>query len=146
MYEDERGLVWGPQDGFLLSHSILVNNFQPLTLRGVHYQSEPFQRTKIIRCLSGAFRLAVVDISTGQNRLLEMRPGSMQVVERFEACGYLTLERLTLVHYEMHGAHSTAHEKGFRWNDPALGIDWGAVPAVINDRDKNWPDWRQGIT
>ncbi|MEM6314140.1 MAG: dTDP-4-dehydrorhamnose 3,5-epimerase family protein [Planctomycetota bacterium] len=32
--------------------------------------------------------------------------------------------------------------RGVRWNDPAFAIDWPASPAVINERDATYEDWK----
>jgi dTDP-4-dehydrorhamnose 3,5-epimerase len=29
--------------------------------------------------------------------------------------------------------------RGFRWNDPAVGIAWPKAPTVISERDANYP-------
>jgi dTDP-4-dehydrorhamnose 3,5-epimerase len=31
--------------------------------------------------------------------------------------------------------------RGARWDDPAFGTAWLAAPAVIADRDRDWPDF-----
>ncbi|MCB1305426.1 MAG: dTDP-4-dehydrorhamnose 3,5-epimerase family protein, partial [Leptospiraceae bacterium] len=30
-------------------------------------------------------------------------------------------------------------ERGLRWDDPALGIQWPLEPAVLSDKDKGHP-------
>ena len=32
-------------------------------------------------------------------------------------------------------------ERGARWDDPAFGINWPAVPAMISERDRSFPDF-----
>jgi len=32
-------------------------------------------------------------------------------------------------------------ERGIRWDDSALGIDWPKTPTEISDNDRNWPDF-----
>lgn len=29
--------------------------------------------------------------------------------------------------------------KRVRWNDPAFGVEWSQMPALISERDKNYP-------
>ena len=31
-------------------------------------------------------------------------------------------------------------ERGLRWNDPAIAIEWPIEPREISDKDRNWPD------
>jgi dTDP-4-dehydrorhamnose 3,5-epimerase len=57
------------------------------------------------------------------------------------AHGYQTLTDDAAVLYFVSAAHSPAHERGVRWDDPAIGVDWPlGAPSVINDRDANFPD------
>jgi dTDP-4-dehydrorhamnose 3,5-epimerase len=36
-------------------------------------------------------------------------------------------------------SHSAAHAQGFRWNDPAFGIEWPFTPSAISARDAAYP-------
>ena len=38
--------------------------------------------------------------------------------------------------------YSPEHQRGARWNDPAVGITWPlGAPTVINERDATYPDF-----
>ena len=39
----------------------------------------------------------------------------------------------------MGAAFAPQAASGLRWDDPAIGITWPAVPAVISDRDLHYP-------
>jgi dTDP-4-dehydrorhamnose 3,5-epimerase len=43
--------------------------------------------------------------------------------------------------YKVSAFYSPAHERGIRWNDPALGIDWGIgeAQAILSGRDQQHP-------
>ena len=34
---------------------------------------------------------------------------------------------------------------GFRWNDPALAINWPIAPDVVSDRDGAFPDFAPSL-
>ena len=123
-------------------------NFKKGTLRGMHYQVEPFAEAKLVRCTRGAIHDIIVDIRpdsptfrehlgfllTADNRRL------LYVPEAF-AHGFLTLEDNTEVFYQMSEFHAPDYARGFRWNDPAFGIEWPSEVQVISDRDRNYPDF-----
>ena len=60
----------------------------------------------------------------------------------FGACiahGYLTLTPGVEFQYMVDAYYAPGHERGLRWNDPGLGIDWPVAAPVLADRDKTWP-------
>ena len=117
------------------------------TLRGMHYQVEPFEEAKVVSCRAGSVHDVIVDLRPGSGtyrasaavelsaanrRMLWIPPGF--------AHGFLTLEDDTEVDYLMMGTHDPAHARGVRWDDPALAITWPASPAVVSERDRSFPD------
>jgi dTDP-4-dehydrorhamnose 3,5-epimerase len=55
------------------------------------------------------------------------------------AHGFLSLEPDSEVHYLMGAAYAPEHGAGVRWNDPAIGIAWPGAPALISERDADFP-------
>ena len=118
------------------------------TLRGLHYQTKPFEEAKLVRCTRGAVYDVIVDIRpdsptfrhyvgvllTADNRL------SLYVPEGF-AHGFLTLEHRTEVFYQMSEFYAPEAARGFRWNDPAFGIEWPSEVMIISERDRTYPDF-----
>ncbi len=124
-------------------------NIQRNTLRGMHYQSAPFEEVKIVRCTSGAVLDVIIDLRIESLTYLKWigveltsdNHKMLYVPENF-AHGYLTLTEDAEVFYQVSQYYSPDHERGLRWNDPAFKIEWpidGEV--VISDKDRNWPDF-----
>ncbi len=53
--------------------------------------------------------------------------------------GFLTLEPASEVFYQISVPFQPDASLGFRWDDPAVGIDWPAAPAVLSARDRSLP-------
>ena len=118
------------------------------TLRGMHYQAEPFREVKLVRCTAGAIYDAVIDLRSGSAtyrrwfgvELTADNRRALYVPEGF-AHGYLTLTGNTEVFYQVSEVYSPGHERGIRWNDPAFGIKWPKTPVVISPKDASHPDF-----
>jgi len=118
------------------------------TVRGLHFQIPPFAQAKLIRVLHGAIFDVAVDIRCGSDTfgrsygaLLNAENGRQLFVPEGFAHGFCTLEPNTEVLYKVNAPHSREHERGLKWNDPALGIAWPIEEsaAIILDRDRDLP-------
>ena len=158
-HEDNRGFfasMWHPHElekhGLVsqLAHCSLSFNRTAGTLRGMHYQTAPYEEVKIVRCSRGAIYDVIVDLrrdSTTYKKwtAVELTPynDSMLYVPRGVAHGFQTLEDDTEVVYLISEAYKPEHGRGVRWNDPAFSVEWPVVPGdrVMNERDRTYPDF-----
>jgi len=117
------------------------------TVRGLHFQTDPFAQAKLLRCVSGAVFDVVVDIrrgspAYGKHVAIDLRPetGSLYIPTGC-AHGYCTAAPDTLIQYKVTAPYAPASEGGIAWDDPALGISWPvtAAAAVLSERDRKWP-------
>jgi dTDP-4-dehydrorhamnose 3,5-epimerase len=131
---------------FDVTEAYVSHNAAAHTLRGMHYQHAPHGQAKILFCLRGRVWDAAVDMrseahSYRQWRAFELsadRPAAIHIAAGF-AHGYLTLEPDTDILYLVDGRYVPEAATGFRWDDPAIGIDWPTVPEVVLARDRGFP-------
>ncbi|MBK8161670.1 MAG: dTDP-4-dehydrorhamnose 3,5-epimerase [Gammaproteobacteria bacterium] len=120
------------------------------TLRGMHYQAEPHQEVKLIRCTRGAIHDVVIDLRpdspTHRHHVavrLSAQDGNLLYVPEGFAHGFQTLEDDSEVFYQMSEFYHPAAARGVRWDDPAFGITWPPVgQRILSERDRSWPDYR----
>lgn len=125
------------QDSF--SMSIKEN-----TLRGMHFQNQPFGQAKLVTVLSGAIMDFVVDIRKNsptykEYASLELSSDNRKMISIPEgfAHGFKTLEKNTCVFYKLSNYYSPEHETTLKWDDPTIGIDWKEKGDVhMSDKDK----------
>lgn len=119
------------------------------TLRGMHYQVAPFEETKLVRCTMGSIHDVILDLRSGSPtykrffsvQLSAQNRKAVYVPHGF-AHGFQTLDDDSEVLYQMSVPYSPEHARGVRWNDPAFAIEWPAAKRVMNERDRNYPDFR----
>ena len=122
-------------------------NLKKGTLRGMHYQAEPYQEAKLIRCTKGAIYQVVIDIRpdsftfkqwvavelTAENRKMLYVPKGM-------ASGFQTLMDNTEVFYQMAEFYHPESAKVVRWDNPAFEIEWPIEVKIISDKDNSNQD------
>lgn len=126
-----------------------VLNGRAGTLRGLHLQTTPSPQAKLVRCLRGAILDVAVDVrrgspTFGRHVAVELSGenwAQLWVPEGF-AHGYCTLTDGAEVIYKVTGYYDPQAERGIRFDDPALGIDWpvGRGAAILSEKDRAWPD------
>lgn len=117
------------------------------TLRGLHYQAAPHGEAKLVRCLRGAVFDVIVDLRPDSDTYLrwagfdltEDNLAQLLVPAGF-AHGFQTLSEDSVVSYLVTHPYTPSAERGLRWDDPAIGIDWPRDVAEISDKDRTWPD------
>lgn len=130
---------------FSICQCNLSGNTRQGTLRGLHYQKEPFPEIKIVSCLSGSIFDVLVDLRKDSpsylrhiTTKLSAKDGQMIYVPPMIAHGFQTLEDDTMVYYQLGEFFHPESYGGLRWNDPKLGIAWPDAEPIINERDANY--------
>ena len=120
------------------------------TLRGLHYQRDPYSQAKLVRCTKGTVIDAVVDIRKGSPtygkyvtcELSEINK-RMFFIPRGMAHGFLTLTDEVEFQYKCDNLYNKESEGSIRYDDPTIGINWkmllNGIEPVLSEKDKNAP-------
>ena len=116
-------------------------------LRGLHYQLGRPQ-AKLVRATRGRVFDVVVDLRRGspsfgrwvgaelseENRRMLYAPAGF-------GHGFLVLSEIAEFQYKCSDFYAPDEERGIRWNDPSIAIDWplADLDPILSDRDLAWP-------
>jgi len=116
------------------------------TLRGIHFQFEPFGEAKTVRCIRGSAFDVAVDLRPDSptryrwvGRELSAANGLALHIPKGLGHGFLTLEDETAMQYVVATRYRPEAASGHRWDDPVIGIQWPGAVVVVSDRDLAWP-------
>jgi dTDP-4-dehydrorhamnose 3,5-epimerase len=129
-----------------LAQCSISYNRKARTLRGMHYQADPFPETKIVSCARGRMLDVIVDLRRDsptfcQSFALTMsgQDGQSLYVPAGFAHGFVTLEDDTIVQYCITQSYHADLARGVRWDDPAFNIEWPKGDALImSARDQSY--------
>lgn len=153
---DERGFfarTWCAQEFKLrglnpnLAQCSVSFNRQKGTLRGLHYQNEPYPEAKLVRCCSGSIYDVILDLrptspSYREWFAVELTAANrkMVYVPQGFAHGFQTLADETEVFYQISESYRPELAGGVRWDDPQFAIKWPVREPIISERDRTFVD------
>lgn len=117
------------------------------TLRGMHFQREPYLEDKIVTCINGSVFDVVIDLRKDSCTYLEWQGFELSsksyqsiFIPKGFAHGFMTLEDNTCMYYQMSEYYHKGYEDGIRYDDPKVGIKWPeASEIILSDKDKLFP-------
>lgn len=114
------------------------------TLRGLHYQLNPYSQAKMLRCTRGEILDVAVDARRGSANYgkwvsahLSEKNHHALFIPRGFLHGFITLTDNVEVEYKADNFYHKESEGSVLWNDPEIGIDWEIEPKILSDKDKN---------
>lgn len=120
-------------------------------IRGLHFQKGENAQAKLVRVASGKVLDVAVDLRLGSKTygkyvsvVLSEENKRMLFIPRGFAHGFAVLEKNTKFQYKCDNYYNPDSEGSFRWDSPALGIDWGIAhsEAILSEKDKAAPEFK----
>lgn len=116
------------------------------TLRGIHFQTDPMAQAKLVHVVQGAVLDVAVDLRRGSPTYLrwvsvEISKENKRMVylPRGFGHGFITLTNDVVFCYQVDQPYSKEHDRGIRWNDPTIGIQWGIECPILSEKDRHSP-------
>ncbi len=129
----------------------LSSNVKIGTLRGMHFQAQPHEEVKIVRCIAGKIFDVIVDLRADSPRCgqwygveLSAESGDAIYIPKGFAHGFQALSNNSVLHYRMGTNFAANAAQGFRYDDPTIGIKWPLPACAVSERDLNWPAVKLG--
>ncbi len=115
------------------------------TIRGLHYQKEKPQ-AKLVQCMKGAILDVAVDVRKNSKtfgnyvavKLTEENHRQLFIPEGF-AHGFSVVSDEAIVHYKCSEYYDQASERGIRWDDPLIRINWDVSRPILSEKDRKQP-------
>ncbi|QKD70349.1 dTDP-4-dehydrorhamnose 3,5-epimerase [Proteus terrae] len=152
VFEDERGFFYESFNQKQFDEAVgyhvnfVQDNHSKSTkgvLRGLHYQEEPYEQGKLVRCIVGEVFDVAVDIRknsptfgkwvgvnlSAENKRQLWIPGGF-------AHGFYAMTNETEFLYKTTNYYSPKYEMCIKWNDPTLNINWQSNDIIMSEKDK----------
>ena len=111
------------------------------TLRGMHFQEDPCEEGKLVRCTKGCIYDVIIDLrknsqTFGQHEAFELNEENRLAlyIPKGFAHGFQTMDDNSEVFYQMTEYFSQNHSKGIRWDDPFFKINWPINKKIISEK------------
>lgn len=115
-------------------------------LRGLHFQKGDAAQAKLVRCTRGAILDVAIDMRKSSPTYrkwvaVELSAENFRqvLVPRGFIHGFLTLTDNVEFLYKVDNYYDKEADRGIRWNDPELAVDWGITDPILSDKDKIAP-------
>ncbi|HBQ61221.1 MAG TPA: dTDP-4-dehydrorhamnose 3,5-epimerase [Balneolaceae bacterium] len=153
VFEDDRGYFFEAfresvfRDSGIEEHFVQdnVSRSYKNTIRGLHYQIQNPQ-AKLVQCLRGTILDVAVDLrqnspSFGNYVAVKISDVSkrMLFVPKGFAHGFSVLSDEAIVSYKCSDYYNQDGERGVRWDDPQIRVNWDVERPILSDKDRKLP-------
>jgi len=114
------------------------------TIRGLHFQIKPYAQVKLVRVLQGKILDVALDLrsekpSFGKYVAVELSDENHKqlLIPRGFAHGFSVLSETAIVSYKIDNIYMPDYERGIKFNDADLNIDWKIKKSefIISEKD-----------
>lgn len=116
------------------------------TLRGIHFQINPYAQAKLVRCVRGAVLDVAVDLRRDSEHYkkwiaVELTEDNKRqlLIPRGYGHAFLTLTENTEFAYKTDQYYHVESDRGICWNDPEINIQWPIEEPILSEKDKTAP-------
>lgn len=163
IFKDERGYFFEAYNKSKFKENGINYNFiqdnqsfsKRGVIRGLHLQINPFAQAKLVRVLEGEILDVAVDLrkkspTFGQHFsvILSAENKKQLMIPHGFAHGFSVLSQTASVLYKVDQVYDKESERGIRYDDPILAIDWQVNPdeVIVSEKDLVLPgfaaiDW-----
>lgn len=147
--KDKRGIFNKVYNKNFYKKHNLNTNFEELfysesqknVIRGMHFQTPPFEHEKLVFVLKGSVIDVVLDIRKNSDKygnFFELKMSSNEgmaiYIPKGFAHGFKSLEDETIICYLTTKVYDSKHDSGIRYD--SFGYDWQLKNPIVSDKDK----------
>ena len=121
---------------------------QKNVVRGLHFQSPPFEQGKLVRAETGRIIDVAVDIKANSptygkwvSRELSSENKRMLWIPPGFAHGLFAIDE-SVVHYKVTKEYNKESEGGIIYSDPLINIKWPSTRPKVSEKDLKWPSFK----
>ncbi len=111
-------------------------------VRGMHFQTPPYEQDKLVFVIKGSITDVVVDLRKGSGsygsyfdiNLTGDNARALYVPKGF-AHGFKSLGQENIVGYMITSVFSEEHDEGIRWD--SFGYDWNCDSPILSEKDRS---------
>lgn len=116
------------------------------TVRGIHFQNNPYAQSKLVRCIAGRILDIAVDLRKGSPTYCQWISVELSAENKKQLFipkgfghAFITLEENSEVCYKVDAPWSREHERTISYLDPDINIKWPEGKKILSDKDANAP-------
>jgi dTDP-4-dehydrorhamnose 3,5-epimerase/CDP-3, 6-dideoxy-D-glycero-D-glycero-4-hexulose-5-epimerase len=151
IFDDLRGLFLKTFNQSIFEDLSLETNYKERyysksyknVIRGMHFQTPPFDHVKIVNVLQGKILDVVIDIRKNSPTYkkyfsveLNDKDGRFLYISKGFAHGFKALTDNAIVEYNQTTEYNRECDCGIRWD--SFGFDWQLSNPIISERDSNF--------